>query len=46
MGRRMPHARVSICENGSHLSMWDDPDAYFDAIVGFVREVERREATA
>ena len=40
MGRRIPNSRVSICENGSHLSMWDDPDAYFAAIVDFVRDVE------
>ena len=40
MGRRIPNSRVSVCENGSHLSMWDDPDAYFAAIVDFVRDVE------
>jgi proline iminopeptidase len=40
MGRRMPNSRVSVCENGSHLPMWDDPDAYFAAITGFVRDVE------
>jgi proline iminopeptidase len=40
MGRRIPDATVSVCENGSHLSMWDDPDAYFDAITSFIRDVE------
>jgi proline iminopeptidase len=45
MGRRIPGARVSICENGSHLPMWDDPDAYFASVVDFVRSVEARRAT-
>ena len=40
MGRRMPVSRVSVCENGSHLSMWDDPDTYFTALKTFLREVE------
>ena len=40
MGRLMPNARVSICENGSHLSMWDDPEDYFAALKAFLRDVE------
>ncbi len=40
MGRCLPNARVSICENGSHLSMWDDPEAYFSALRQFLGEVE------
>lgn len=40
MGRRIPNSRVGICENGSHLSMWDDADAYFDFIKQFVKDVE------
>ncbi|ACV59172.1 proline iminopeptidase-family hydrolase [Alicyclobacillus acidocaldarius] len=40
MARRIPRARATICPNGSHMSMWDDSDAYFDAIVSFVRDVE------
>ncbi|WP_102124755.1 proline iminopeptidase-family hydrolase [Deinococcus planocerae] len=47
MGRRIPNSRVSICENGSHLSMWDDPETYFTALKGFLAEVEEaRPATA
>ncbi len=41
MGRRIPDSRVSICENGSHLSMWDDPETYFTALKAFLRDVER-----
>ena len=40
MGRRMPNSRVSICENGSHLSMWDDQDTYFTALKTFLRDVD------
>ncbi|TSA82082.1 alpha/beta fold hydrolase [Deinococcus detaillensis] len=40
MGRRMPNSRVSICEEGSHLSMWDDQDTYFTALKTFLSDVE------
>jgi len=40
MGRRMPDARVQVIENAGHMAMWDNPDAYFDGIAGFVRDVE------
>ncbi|WP_407542639.1 proline iminopeptidase-family hydrolase (plasmid) [Deinococcus radiomollis] len=43
MGRLMPNARVSICENGSHLSMWDDPATYFSALKTFLNDVEAGE---
>jgi proline iminopeptidase len=36
MGRSIPDSRVVICENGSHLSMYDDQRAYFDALVPFL----------
>ena len=29
MGRAIPRSRVRVCENGSHLCMWDDQEAYF-----------------
>jgi len=38
MGRRIPGARVAILENGSHCALWDDEEAYFDALIGFLRE--------
>jgi proline iminopeptidase len=40
MGRAIPHSRVAVCENGSHLCMWDDQQAYFHHLLGFVRDVE------
>ena len=40
MGRAIPHSRVRVCENGSHLCMWDDQEAYFKYLLGFLRDVE------
>ncbi len=41
MGTLIPHARVSICENGSHLSLWDDQETYFRDLLRFIKDVER-----
>lgn len=38
MSRLMPHARAVVCENGSHLSMYDDQTRYFAALLGFLRQ--------
>jgi proline iminopeptidase len=35
----MPHARAAICPNGSHMCMWDDQAAYFDALVPFLKSL-------
>ncbi len=40
MGTLIPNSRVAICENGSHLAMWDDQQAYFDHLLGFLRDVD------
>jgi proline iminopeptidase len=39
-GALLPRSRVAICENGSHLSMWDDQEAYFRHLLDFIRDVE------
>lgn len=36
MGDRIPDSSVHVCENGSHMSMWDDPDSYFAALNRFL----------
>jgi proline iminopeptidase len=36
MGALLPGSRVVVCENGSHLSLYDDQKAYFDALVPFL----------
>jgi proline iminopeptidase len=40
MGKLMPNARVAICENGSHLAMWDDQEAYFRHLLRFLKDVD------
>jgi proline iminopeptidase len=41
MAKRMPDAQVVICENGSHLSMYDDQQSYFSALLPFLSRVTR-----
>jgi proline iminopeptidase len=41
MSRRMPNASAFICERGSHLSMYDDQQAYFSALLPFLSRVTR-----
>jgi proline iminopeptidase len=41
MGTLIAKSRVAICENGSHLSMWDDQESYFNHLLKFVKDVER-----
>jgi proline iminopeptidase len=36
MDRRMPDSSLLICENGSHISNWDDEDAYFNGVLSFL----------
>jgi len=40
MGRSIPRSRVAVCENGSHLCMWDDQQAYFKHLIGFLKDVD------
>jgi proline iminopeptidase len=37
MSRLMPRARAVICEDGSHMAMYDDQARYFAALLGFLR---------
>ena len=39
-GSLIPRSRVLICENGSHLAMWDDQEAYFRGLLAFLHDVE------
>jgi proline iminopeptidase len=41
MSRLMPAARTVICPNGSHLSMYDDQQSYFSALLPFLNRVTR-----
>lgn len=40
MGTLIPNSTVKICENGSHCTMFDDPETYFEAIIGFLKKTE------
>ena len=40
MGELIPNARVAICEQGSHCSMYDDQTTYFRDLIRFIKEVE------
>jgi proline iminopeptidase len=40
MGTLIPRSRVVVCENGSHLCMWDDQQTYFRELIRFVTDVE------
>ena len=39
-GSLIPRSRVLMCENGSHLAMWDDQEAYFRGLLAFLYDVE------
>lgn len=36
MGTLIPNSKVVICENGSHMAMYDDQQRYFAALLGFL----------
>jgi proline iminopeptidase len=36
MATRIPGGSSYICENGSHMAMYDDQEAYFKALLGFL----------
>ncbi|HYJ53029.1 MAG TPA: proline iminopeptidase-family hydrolase [Allosphingosinicella sp.] len=40
MSRRLPHGEFLYLANGSHMSMYDDQDAYFAGVVQFLRRVD------
>ena len=40
MGALIPSARVVICEQGSHCSLYDDQQTYFRDLLAFIKDVE------
>ncbi|HEX2059385.1 MAG TPA: proline iminopeptidase-family hydrolase [Thermoanaerobaculia bacterium] len=40
MARAMPRARHLHLPNGSHMSMYDDQEAYFRGVIDFLRDVD------
>jgi proline iminopeptidase len=43
MASKIPHGTHLHCPNGSHLAMYDDQVTYFEGLIEFIRDVERRE---
>ena len=43
MGALIPGSKVKICENGSHCTMLDDQENYFQAIHSFLADVETKD---
>jgi proline iminopeptidase len=39
MAKLMSNAKSAICENGSHLCMWDDQAAYFSHLLKFLKSI-------
>lgn len=37
----LPNSRLAVCEQGSHMSMYDDQQAYFAALVPFLAEAHQ-----
>lgn len=46
MGMMIPFSRVSICEEGSHLAMYDDQENYFRDLLQFLNDVENSVSTS
>lgn len=46
MGRRIPNSTVYICPDGSHLSMYDDQENFFRALLAFLKGTEAKAARA
>ena len=40
MSTLIPNGRFLLCENGSHLAMYDDQVAYFGGLVRFIQDVD------
>jgi proline iminopeptidase len=42
MASQFKNGTYLYCENGSHMSMYDDQQAYFKGLIGFVKAVEQK----
>ena len=40
MAKLIPTSRFANCENGSHLSLYDDQEAYFNHLIKFIKDVD------
>ena len=42
MAGELKDGRYLYCQNGSHMAMYDDQEAYFAGLIGFLRDVDAR----
>jgi proline iminopeptidase len=42
MAQSFAHGRYLDCPDGSHMSMYDDQQRYFDGLIGFLNDVDAR----
>lgn len=40
MAGEVQNGRFHLCPNGSHMSQWDDEEAYFEGLIEFLRDVD------
>jgi proline iminopeptidase len=40
MAGQVRNGRFALCPEGSHMAMWDDQDAYFKALIAFLKDVD------
>jgi proline iminopeptidase len=40
MSTQVKNGRFLLCENGSHLSMWDDQQHFFPGVISFLKDVD------
>ncbi|MGO4476832.1 proline iminopeptidase-family hydrolase [Massilia sp. 2TAF26] len=40
VSQELRHGRLLMCENGSHMSMYDDQKTYFSGLIKFLRDVD------
>jgi proline iminopeptidase len=40
MASVIPGARLLMCEQGSHMAMYDDQEAYFKGLIQFLLDVD------
>jgi proline iminopeptidase len=46
MAGLLPAGRFLLCENGSHMAMYDDQATYFGGLIDFIHEVDRGSGVA
>ncbi len=39
-GKLLPRSRVVLCQKGSHMSLYDDQEAFFHGLLGWIKDVE------